>query len=468
MPRPGRNTYEGTEKPPFSYIALTFMAIQSSEEKMLTLSEIYKFIMDKYPFYRKNTQRWQNSLRHNLSFNDCFIKIPRRSDRPGKGSYWALHPNSADMFENGSLLRRRKRFKLMSQKAAAAAALGKSSFSIDYLLKEDAGAEQVALETSESVVETDDDDDQHQHQHQQDDRAEDEQRVRHGANTDQSRLAADGPEVGAPWCANGHPSGNLSPAGRSPSRSPILAGHHFPQAHQHHLQHQHRQAQPALPFPLMLSTSQAASQHQQQVAGLLAAAAAASSQRCSQPAPAAPLPAGPFGAPAPQQISSPEQVSLMAAAMAQLSGAAGGKPPAPGANPLAALVNQSGGVAGGHQEALQLLLARQQVATFQTLMLQLSPLLAAQQHYQQQLLSSRLAAAVAASAADQQQQVVAQSAGQLSPSEAKATLVQPAEQQQQQRHQMSSNNNNHHLNLHLQQRLQMQLQAASMALGGRK
>ena len=111
MPRPGRNTY-GDQKPPYSYISLTFMAIQSSGEKMLTLSEIYKFIMDRFPYYRKNTQRWQNSLRHNLSFNDCFIKVPRRPDRPGKGSYWALHPTCGDMFENGSFLRRRKRFKL--------------------------------------------------------------------------------------------------------------------------------------------------------------------------------------------------------------------------------------------------------------------------------------------------------------------------------------------------------------------
>ncbi|XP_005089018.1 protein lin-31 [Aplysia californica] len=111
MPRPGRNTYD-EQKPPYSYIALTAMAIQSSGEKMLPLSDIYKFIMDNFPFYRKNTQRWQNSLRHNLSFNDCFIKIPRRPDRPGKGSYWALHPMCGDMFENGSFLRRRKRFKL--------------------------------------------------------------------------------------------------------------------------------------------------------------------------------------------------------------------------------------------------------------------------------------------------------------------------------------------------------------------
>lgn len=111
MPRPGKNSYSD-QKPPYSYISLTAMAIQNSSEKMLPLSDIYKFIMDRFPYYRENTQRWQNSLRHNLSFNDCFIKIPRRPDQPGKGSFWALHPDCGDMFENGSFLRRRKRFKV--------------------------------------------------------------------------------------------------------------------------------------------------------------------------------------------------------------------------------------------------------------------------------------------------------------------------------------------------------------------
>ncbi|XP_058059812.1 fork head domain-containing protein FD4-like [Anopheles bellator] len=111
MPRPSRDSY-GDQKPPYSYISLTAMAIWSSPEKMLSLNDIYKFITDRFPYYRTNTQRWQNSLRHNLSFNDCFIKVPRRPDRPGKGAYWTLHPKAFDMFQNGSLLRRRKRFKL--------------------------------------------------------------------------------------------------------------------------------------------------------------------------------------------------------------------------------------------------------------------------------------------------------------------------------------------------------------------
>ncbi|XP_050695682.1 forkhead box protein B1-like [Eriocheir sinensis] len=118
MPRPTRESY-GEQKPPYSYISLTAMAIWGSAEKMCTLAEIYKFIMDNFPYYRKNTQRWQNSLRHNLSFNDCFIKIPRRPDRPGKGAYWTLHPSAMNMFENGSFLRRRKRFKIAKPEKVA-------------------------------------------------------------------------------------------------------------------------------------------------------------------------------------------------------------------------------------------------------------------------------------------------------------------------------------------------------------
>nr|ADC35038.1 forkhead box A [Themiste lageniformis] len=102
-------------KPPYSYISLITMAIQQSPSKMCTLSEIYQFIMDLFPFYRQNQQRWQNSIRHSLSFNDCFVKVPRTPDRPGKGSYWTLHPDAGNMFENGCYLRRQKRFKCLKK-----------------------------------------------------------------------------------------------------------------------------------------------------------------------------------------------------------------------------------------------------------------------------------------------------------------------------------------------------------------
>merc|ERR1719245_68296 len=99
-------------KPPYSLISLITMAIQNSQSKMLTLSEIYQFIMELFPFYRQNSIRWQNSIRHSLSFNDCFVKVPRTPDKPGKGSFWSLHPDSGNMFENGCYLRRQKRFKI--------------------------------------------------------------------------------------------------------------------------------------------------------------------------------------------------------------------------------------------------------------------------------------------------------------------------------------------------------------------
>ncbi|RCN35586.1 fork head domain protein [Ancylostoma caninum] len=47
----------GCAKPPYSYISLITMAIQHSANHKMTLSEIYNWIMDLFPYYRQNQQR---------------------------------------------------------------------------------------------------------------------------------------------------------------------------------------------------------------------------------------------------------------------------------------------------------------------------------------------------------------------------------------------------------------------------
>lgn len=77
-------------KPAGSYASLITKALKESESGKMTLAGIYKWIKTNYPYYQSAEAAWQNSIRHNLSLNKCFKKVPRPLDEPGKGGFWAL------------------------------------------------------------------------------------------------------------------------------------------------------------------------------------------------------------------------------------------------------------------------------------------------------------------------------------------------------------------------------------------
>ena len=79
----------GYKKPSMSYAQLIAEALNNAPEKALVLSDIYKAINAKYPYYELETQGWQNSIRHTLSLNKNFIKGHKLSFGK-RGWYWTL------------------------------------------------------------------------------------------------------------------------------------------------------------------------------------------------------------------------------------------------------------------------------------------------------------------------------------------------------------------------------------------
>ena len=83
-----------------SYADLITQAINSSQEKRLTLNQIYEWLMLNIPFFaeRKDSSMsagWKNSIRHNLSLHQKFKKVP--NEGTGKSSWWVLNPDMSSV-----------------------------------------------------------------------------------------------------------------------------------------------------------------------------------------------------------------------------------------------------------------------------------------------------------------------------------------------------------------------------------
>ncbi|KAF7258975.1 hypothetical protein EG68_04411 [Paragonimus skrjabini miyazakii] len=82
----------GLAKPNYSYTHLIFMAIESTPQKCMTVNQIYNWCESNFPFYKHAGAGWKNSLRHNLSINKSFKRLPRDSRGPGRGAFWTVEP----------------------------------------------------------------------------------------------------------------------------------------------------------------------------------------------------------------------------------------------------------------------------------------------------------------------------------------------------------------------------------------
>ncbi|KAM4697805.1 forkhead box protein K1 [Rhinophrynus dorsalis] len=105
----GGDSPKNESKPPYSYAQLIVQAISSAQDRQLTLSGIYAHISKNYPYYRSADKGWQNSIRHNLSLNRYFIKVPRSQEEPGKGSFWRIDPTSEAKLVEQAFRKRRQR-----------------------------------------------------------------------------------------------------------------------------------------------------------------------------------------------------------------------------------------------------------------------------------------------------------------------------------------------------------------------
>ncbi|XP_068751800.1 forkhead box protein I1-like [Montipora capricornis] len=90
-----------------TYVGLIASAILRSPEKRLTLSQIYQVIEKSFPEFTLSRVGWKNTVRHNLSLHDCFVKGEISSN--GKSCYWAIHPAYMARFSKGDFRKRAPR-----------------------------------------------------------------------------------------------------------------------------------------------------------------------------------------------------------------------------------------------------------------------------------------------------------------------------------------------------------------------
>jgi hypothetical protein len=89
-------------RPEISFSLLIGLAILESPAQRLSVGDIYRFLEARFPYFAASGPSWKNSVRHNLSTNQHFCKVPAPAagalspgpGSPARGTQWAVRPES--------------------------------------------------------------------------------------------------------------------------------------------------------------------------------------------------------------------------------------------------------------------------------------------------------------------------------------------------------------------------------------
>jgi len=72
-------------RPKHTYAQLIRQAIIHTDDRQMTLNEIYNWFQKNFCYFRQNGPTWKNAVRHNLSLHKCFVRV-----EDVKGAVWTV------------------------------------------------------------------------------------------------------------------------------------------------------------------------------------------------------------------------------------------------------------------------------------------------------------------------------------------------------------------------------------------
>ncbi|KAJ9125460.1 hypothetical protein QFC22_000421 [Naganishia vaughanmartiniae] len=135
-------------KPDLTYATIIYRALAGVDRGRGTLGQVCDWVANEWEWFKMNPESgWQNSIRHNLSLNKAFLKVPRvpEDDPESKGSVWILDPVHAPELverERKAAEQKEARMKREAEKSVTLSKIVKPKRPIDKPYRRDSDTEQ--------------------------------------------------------------------------------------------------------------------------------------------------------------------------------------------------------------------------------------------------------------------------------------------------------------------------------------